>query len=37
MTKGIATPPSAPGLGVVPDLDMLGDAVAVYERPQSLI
>ena len=28
---GLATPPSAPGLGVVPDMTILGDAVAVYE------
>ena len=28
---GLATPPSAPGLGVVPDTDVLGEPVAVYE------
>lgn len=28
---GKATPPSVPGLGVVPDLSILGDPVAVYE------
>ena len=27
---GFVTPPSAPGLGVAPDLDVLGDPVAVY-------
>jgi len=27
---GFATPPSAPGLGVTPDTDTLGDPVAVY-------
>ena len=29
---GFATPPSTPGLGVVPDLNMLGEPVAVYAR-----
>ena len=28
---GFATPPSTPGLGVAPDLNMLGDPVAIYE------
>jgi len=28
--NGLATPPSSPGLGVVPKLDMLGDPVADY-------
>ena len=27
---GFATPPDAPGLGVVPDMDVLGEPVAVY-------
>ena len=27
---GFATPPSTPGLGVVPDMDMLGEPVAIY-------
>lgn len=29
--SGVAEPPSAPGLGVVPDEGALGDPVAVYE------
>lgn len=29
--RGFATPPSAPGLGVSPDLDQLGPPVALYE------
>ena len=28
---GVATPPSAPGIGVIPDTDRLGEPVAVYE------
>lgn len=28
---GFATPSAAPGLGVEPDLDLLGEAVAVYQ------
>ncbi len=28
---GLATPPDAPGLGVVPDQDLLGEPVAVYQ------
>jgi L-alanine-DL-glutamate epimerase-like enolase superfamily enzyme len=30
-TEGTATPPSAPGLGVTPDLDMLGEPEAIYQ------
>ncbi|QGX98821.1 mandelate racemase [Roseovarius faecimaris] len=29
--QGYATPPSVPGLGVVPDSDTLGDPVAIFE------
>ena len=29
--RGHATPPSAPGLGVTPDEDMLGAPTAIYE------
>ena len=29
--KGAATPPSAAGLGVVPDLDMLGDPAQIFD------
>jgi L-alanine-DL-glutamate epimerase-like enolase superfamily enzyme len=28
--NGFATPPSVPGIGVTPDMDILGDPVAVY-------
>jgi hypothetical protein len=27
---GHVVPPSAPGLGVIPDLEVVGDPVAVY-------
>ncbi|WP_338550959.1 mandelate racemase/muconate lactonizing enzyme family protein [Roseovarius phycicola] len=30
--SGFATPPSTPGLGVIPESDILGQPVAVYER-----
>lgn len=29
--NGVATPPSLPGIGIEPDLDRLGEPVAVYE------